>query len=166
MAERLAPTQKHQFTHGGRVIYEWDQTLTEINMYILIPPDMKAKEVFCDISKQHLKFGRKGNPPFLDVGCSTVNSTAVAGRSPCGCGVFLVNHRLLISQMDLNGPVKVSDCIWTLGAHHAVSAHRLWAAASTAGHDNDQQLPSMSYYMQCQAAAQVAVPAKTSLCGC
>lgn len=67
MAERLAPTKRHQFLHGGRVIYEWDQTLTEVNMYISVPADMSAKEIFCDISKQHVKFGRKGNPPFLDV---------------------------------------------------------------------------------------------------
>eukprot|EP00775_Hariotina_reticulata_P010064 gene10064-10219_t len=66
MAERLAPSQRHMFVHGGRTIYEWDQTLTELNMYIPVPPDMKAKEIFCDISKQHIKFGRKGNPPFLD----------------------------------------------------------------------------------------------------
>eukprot|EP00878_Enallax_costatus_P007672 GHUV01008032.1.p1 GENE.GHUV01008032.1~~GHUV01008032.1.p1 ORF type:complete len:161 (+),score=40.95 GHUV01008032.1:319-801(+) len=67
MAERLAPSQKHQYTHEGRLIYEWDQTLTEVNMYIPVPPDMKAKEIFCDTTKQHLKFGRKGNPPFLDM---------------------------------------------------------------------------------------------------
>jgi hypothetical protein len=35
--------------------------------YVPVPPDMRAKEIFCDISKQHLKFGRQGNPPFLDV---------------------------------------------------------------------------------------------------
>lgn len=76
MVERLAPSQKHQFTHGGRLIYEWDQTLTEVNMYIPVPPDMKAKEILCDISRQHLSFGRKGNPPFLDV--STESSSATA----------------------------------------------------------------------------------------
>lgn len=48
-------------------MYEWDQTLTEVNMYIGVPPDLKAKEIFCDINKQHLKFGRQGNPPFMDV---------------------------------------------------------------------------------------------------
>eukprot|EP00882_Tetradesmus_deserticola_P008802 GHRQ01009286.1.p1 GENE.GHRQ01009286.1~~GHRQ01009286.1.p1 ORF type:complete len:161 (+),score=43.85 GHRQ01009286.1:348-830(+) len=67
MAERLAPSQKHTFTHNGRTVYEWDQTLTEVNMYVPVPPDMRAKEIFCDISKQHLKFGRQDNPPFLDM---------------------------------------------------------------------------------------------------
>lgn len=67
MAERLAPSTRHVFTHQGRTVYEWDQTLTEVNMYIPVPPDLRAKEIFCDITKQHLKFGRHGNPPFMDV---------------------------------------------------------------------------------------------------
>lgn len=67
MAERLAPSTKHVFTHQGRTVYEWDQTLTEVNMYIPVPPDLRAKEIFCDVTKQHLKFGRHGNPPFIDV---------------------------------------------------------------------------------------------------
>lgn len=67
MAERLAPSSKHVFSHQGRTVYEWDQTLTEVNMYIPVPPDLRAKEIFCDITKQHLKFGRQGNPPFMDV---------------------------------------------------------------------------------------------------
>lgn len=75
MAERLAPSQRHMFVHGGRTIYEWDQTLTELNMYISVPPDIKAKEIFCEITKQHISFGRKGNPPFLDV---SIAATAVA----------------------------------------------------------------------------------------
>jgi hypothetical protein len=67
MAERLAPSSQHAFTHQGRTVYEWDQTLTEVNMYIGVPPDLRAKEIFCEITKQHLKFGRKENPPFMDV---------------------------------------------------------------------------------------------------
>jgi len=67
MAERLAPSSKHVFSHQGRTVYEWDQTLTEVNMYIPVPPDLRAKEIFCDITKQHLKFGRQGNPSFMDV---------------------------------------------------------------------------------------------------
>eukprot|EP00879_Flechtneria_rotunda_P012894 GHRR01013466.1.p1 GENE.GHRR01013466.1~~GHRR01013466.1.p1 ORF type:complete len:156 (+),score=25.37 GHRR01013466.1:309-776(+) len=82
MADKLAPSERHKFEHQGRTIYEWDQTLVEVNMYIPVPTEMQAKEIFCDISKQHIKFGRQGNPPFLD--------------------------------MDLYGPVKVSECIWTL----------------------------------------------------
>lgn len=67
MAERLAPSTRHAFTHHGRLVYEWDQALAEVNMYIPVPPDLRAKEIFCDITKQHLKFGRHGNTPFMDV---------------------------------------------------------------------------------------------------
>lgn len=67
MADRLAQGTAHKYVHQGRTIYEWDQSLTEVNMYISVPSDLKAKEIFCDITKQHLKFGRQGNPPFLDV---------------------------------------------------------------------------------------------------
>ncbi len=67
MAERLAPAERHSFVHGGRTVYEWDQTLTEVNMYVPVPPDLRAKEILCNITQQHLTFGRTGNPPFLDV---------------------------------------------------------------------------------------------------
>lgn len=67
MAERLAPSKRHAFTHQGRLVYEWDQALAEINMYIPVPPDLRAKEIVCDITKQHLKVGRHGNPPFMDL---------------------------------------------------------------------------------------------------
>ena len=34
---------RHQFKHGDRVIYEWDQTLDEVNIYIQ-PPDFMLKK--------------------------------------------------------------------------------------------------------------------------
>lgn len=177
MAERLAPSTKHVFTHQGRTVYEWDQTLTEVNMYIAVPSDLRAKEILCEINKQHLKFGRQGNPPFMDV------STAAAWLQPgfvtvcmqlaacpvirahcklcvslisvqlerlclwhvlCPCKHTLAEHNdvaahfcassrasaeaaeqhwqhacattLFVLQLDLWSTVKVSDCIWTLGA--------------------------------------------------
>lgn len=67
MAERLAPLGRHQFVHEGRTVYEWDQTLAEVNMYVEVPPGVRAKDMFCDIEQRHIKFGLKGNPPFLDV---------------------------------------------------------------------------------------------------
>lgn len=98
MAERLAPTKRHQFLHGGRVIYEWDQTLTEVNMYIPVPADMSAKEIFCDISKQHVKFGRKGNPPFLDV--------STGARALVVCRKLAQHAHLSDSMCHADGPVR------------------------------------------------------------
>jgi hypothetical protein len=67
MAERLAPSERHRFVHGGRTIYEWDQSLAEVNMYVEVPPGVRARDMFCEIAQRHIKFGLKGNPPFLDV---------------------------------------------------------------------------------------------------
>lgn len=82
MAERLAPSTRHAFTHHGRLVYEWDQALAEVNMYIPVPPDLRAKEIFCDITKQHLKFGRHGNTPFMDVSAGGASGEEGGGSRP------------------------------------------------------------------------------------
>lgn len=68
MSDKLAPTEeeRHVFSHQGQKVYEWDQTLEEVNIYVDVPPGVKANIIFCEIGAQHLKFGIKGNPPFLD----------------------------------------------------------------------------------------------------
>ncbi|KXZ50178.1 hypothetical protein GPECTOR_17g815 [Gonium pectorale] len=66
MAERLAPSSRHQFIHGGRVVYEWDQTYSEVNIYVPVPPGVGGKHLFVDIAHNHLRFGVKPNPPYLD----------------------------------------------------------------------------------------------------
>eukprot|EP00227_Mantoniella_beaufortii_P015885 CAMPEP_0197592202 /NCGR_PEP_ID=MMETSP1326-20131121/14923_1 /TAXON_ID=1155430 /ORGANISM="Genus nov. species nov., Strain RCC2288" /LENGTH=41 /DNA_ID= /DNA_START= /DNA_END= /DNA_ORIENTATION= len=38
MGDKLAPSKRHAFTHEGRVVYEWDQTLEEVNCYVTVPP--------------------------------------------------------------------------------------------------------------------------------
>ena len=43
MGDKLAPTTRHAYTHEGRVVYEWDQTLDECNFYVRTPPGVKAK---------------------------------------------------------------------------------------------------------------------------
>lgn len=66
MVDRLAPSTRHKFDHSGRVIYEWDQTLTEVNLYIEVPHGVKAKQLAVEISSKHLTVAIKGNPPYLD----------------------------------------------------------------------------------------------------
>lgn len=73
-AEALAPSQRHSYTHNGRVIYEWDQTLTEVNIYITVPSGVRAKDLAVNIQSQHLSVGIKGNPPYLDVSRCCVRS--------------------------------------------------------------------------------------------
>jgi hypothetical protein len=65
--DRLAPSQRHTFTFDNRKIYEWDQTLSEVNIYIDVPPGVRAKELFVEIKQSHIRIGIKPNPPYLDV---------------------------------------------------------------------------------------------------
>eukprot|EP00638_Chattonella_subsalsa_P012593 CAMPEP_0117799172 /NCGR_PEP_ID=MMETSP0948-20121206/13608_1 /TAXON_ID=44440 /ORGANISM="Chattonella subsalsa, Strain CCMP2191" /LENGTH=221 /DNA_ID=CAMNT_0005630993 /DNA_START=25 /DNA_END=690 /DNA_ORIENTATION=- len=55
-----------KFEHEGKTIYEWEQSLEEVNLYIKPPPGVPSSAIDCEISHQHLKLGLKGNPPFID----------------------------------------------------------------------------------------------------
>lgn len=70
MAEKLAPSERHRVTdETGRVLYEWDQTLRDVDVYVRLPAGVSAKELAVSIAPQHLRFGLAGNPPYLDVRC-------------------------------------------------------------------------------------------------
>jgi hypothetical protein len=49
-----------RFEHEGRLIYEWEQNLDEVQIYIKPPADLPAKMIEIEISHQHLKVGIKG----------------------------------------------------------------------------------------------------------
>ena len=57
---------RHAFQHGGRTVYEWDQSIDEVNLWITPPPGVTAKLMDIDIKHAHLRVGIKGNPPFLN----------------------------------------------------------------------------------------------------
>ncbi|KAH9253703.1 hypothetical protein BASA81_008321 [Batrachochytrium salamandrivorans] len=61
----MLPT-RIKFSHEGRVVYEWEQTIDEVRIYISPPPGVLAKHLSVDIASNHLRVGLKGNPPFLD----------------------------------------------------------------------------------------------------
>ncbi|KAG2333459.1 hypothetical protein Bca52824_004639 [Brassica carinata] len=65
MAEKLAP-ERHDFVHNGQKVFEWDQTLEEVNLYITLPPNVHPKAFHCRIQSKHLEVGIKGNPPYLN----------------------------------------------------------------------------------------------------
>ncbi|KAG5229572.1 protein BOBBER [Salix suchowensis] len=46
--------------------YSWTQTLQEVNVQIPVPPGTKSRFVVCDIKKNHLKVGIKGQPPIIE----------------------------------------------------------------------------------------------------
>lgn len=67
MAEKLAPSERHRVTLQDRPIYEWNQTLTNVDIFVPMPPGVKAKQLFVDITKNNIKFGITPNPPYMDV---------------------------------------------------------------------------------------------------
>ncbi|XP_050225247.1 protein BOBBER 1 [Mercurialis annua] len=46
--------------------YCWTQTLQEVSIQVPVPPGTKSRFVVCDIKKNHLKIGLKGQPPIID----------------------------------------------------------------------------------------------------
>ncbi|KAG6745569.1 hypothetical protein POTOM_050067 [Populus tomentosa] len=46
--------------------YSWTQTLQEVNIQIPVPSGTKSRFVICDIKKNHLKVGLKGQPPIVE----------------------------------------------------------------------------------------------------
>jgi hypothetical protein len=56
-----------KFEHGGQTVYEWEQTLEDVSIYITPPPGVKASMLHCTITPSHLTLGLKGAPyPFID----------------------------------------------------------------------------------------------------
>ncbi|KMZ75627.1 NudC domain-containing protein 2 [Zostera marina] len=66
MAEKLAPEKRHSFVHGGKEVFEWDQTIEEVNLYIPLPPGVPKNLFYCKIQSSHMEVGIKGNPPYLN----------------------------------------------------------------------------------------------------
>ncbi|XP_047179881.1 protein BOBBER 1-like isoform X2 [Vigna umbellata] len=46
--------------------YSWTQTLQEVNVNVPVPNGTKSRFVFCEIKKNHLKVGLKGQPPIIE----------------------------------------------------------------------------------------------------
>ena len=55
-----------KFEHDGRTIYEWDQSLNEVNIYIEPPKDLPTKLINIVISHLHLKVGIINTVAFID----------------------------------------------------------------------------------------------------
>lgn len=72
MASQLAPSSRHQFTYEGRLVYEWDQTLSDVTLYLTVPAGTRGKQLYCDIQPTSIKIGIQPNPPYLQVGPANV----------------------------------------------------------------------------------------------
>ena len=57
---------RYKFEWEGRTIYEWEQSLEEVNIYIEPPPGIPRSAYDIEIAHTHLRVGLKGSPPFID----------------------------------------------------------------------------------------------------
>lgn len=46
--------------------YSWGQSLQEVTINIPVPPGIKSRNIVCEIKKDHVKVGLKGQPPIID----------------------------------------------------------------------------------------------------
>ncbi|TMW55879.1 hypothetical protein Poli38472_008527 [Pythium oligandrum] len=49
------------FKYNGRVIYEWEQSMEEVNVFITPPPGLTASHIQCDITANHVTLGVRGS---------------------------------------------------------------------------------------------------------
>ncbi len=57
-----------QHANADQVIYEWEQSLEELNVYIRPPPGITASMILCEIAANHVTLGLRGsNDKFLNV---------------------------------------------------------------------------------------------------
>jgi len=92
MSDRLAPTERHAFLHQGRTIYEWDQTLSEVNIYVQLPPGARAKQLYVDITSARLRIGITPGQPYLDVrgpACSAAHCCPPPALAWAARGLFM-----------------------------------------------------------------------------
>lgn len=67
--------------------YKWVQTLSEVTVYIPLPPGTKSRGLTVDIKKKSLKAGLKGQPLILEVkACSEF--LILPSRDECGAYVM------------------------------------------------------------------------------
>mmetsp|Transcript_23843 Transcript_23843/g.36205 ORF Transcript_23843/g.36205 Transcript_23843/m.36205 type:complete len:196 (+) Transcript_23843:94-681(+) len=58
-------TGRYVFSYGGQKVYEWEQTLETVTLYIEPPPNISAKDFNISISSKKLKVGLKGRDQFF-----------------------------------------------------------------------------------------------------
>jgi len=56
---------RYVFEHQGRKIYEWDQNLDEVNVYIDTPANNRARDFSVKIQSNRLRIGLKSNDRFF-----------------------------------------------------------------------------------------------------
>ena len=105
-----APIRCQVVSESGQEIYEWEQTLEDVLIYIHPPKEITAKKLNVQIKPTHLLVGQKGAPPFLDVCPLLVLLYLVLVLFSWFC----LNFACLWKE-ELAGVVREDASLWTLG---------------------------------------------------
>lgn len=66
--EQARERRSHASSLAGNLVYEWEQSLEELNVFIRPPPGVTAAMIHCVISANHVVLGLRGSRDrFLDV---------------------------------------------------------------------------------------------------
>jgi hypothetical protein len=63
---------RFKFEYEGRTIYEWEQSLEEVNIYLEPPPGVSRHLIAINIGHTHLTVGLQNTPPFIDEDTGTL----------------------------------------------------------------------------------------------
>jgi hypothetical protein len=67
MQEKLAPSSRHSVVVGDRVVYQWSQTLTDVDIFVPLPPipNLRAKMLYVNMKRGSLEFGLINTDPYM-----------------------------------------------------------------------------------------------------
>jgi hypothetical protein len=84
--------------------YSWTQQLPEVNLSVPVPEGTKSRFVVCEIKKDHLKVGLKGQPPIIDV--SSSNYKAIDHAHMCD-ETFLLMLYCFLTRVSFTNQLKL-----------------------------------------------------------
>jgi hypothetical protein len=62
-----AEDRKREEEEQAKLPYKWTQTLTEAEVSVPIPGNLKSRDLIVELKKTHLKVAIKGQDPIIDV---------------------------------------------------------------------------------------------------
>eukprot|EP00440_Ansanella_granifera_P072196 gb/GFBE01078344.1/.p1 GENE.gb/GFBE01078344.1/~~gb/GFBE01078344.1/.p1 ORF type:complete len:329 (+),score=154.21 gb/GFBE01078344.1/:1-987(+) len=84
--------------------YTWTQTLSALEVFVHVPPGVKAKQIVCDIGSDTLKLGLKGEPLIL-------NGKLHAKVKPDDCMWTLVDNKIVQITIEKFDGMKWWTCV-------------------------------------------------------
>mmetsp|Transcript_84522 Transcript_84522/g.217720 ORF Transcript_84522/g.217720 Transcript_84522/m.217720 type:complete len:349 (+) Transcript_84522:87-1133(+) len=91
--------------NGGKTDkYTWTQTLSALEVFVDVPPGMKAKQITCDIGGDTLKLGVKGEPLIL-------NGKMHGKVKPDDCIWTLIDNKIVQITLEKFDGMKWWSCV-------------------------------------------------------